>query len=363
MSRKYKQKFKDDVTTSLNCNLNFDTIKDKIIIDDNTIKNLKGKGEFPTRYHTQSKNRLALFNWKVLSVATSILLIFTVSLIYFTKQNKPDYKISPFSKRLEGAVFGKQYLFDIDDNNGDLSMYINSQSSEKEPNYFYEVNAKGKDNYYTCAYFPKNYHSEIADKIKDYSQIYYFMENLSIIDGKLIASYQEYFEKNNISNKYAVKWYQVPLNKDIPHQINDYSLGLVLGSQDITFIENKTTKEKLNLTKKIFYRNFYDIDKNIFNNEKNRQYFLNEITDSNLLISKELISDSYSNNIKEIIFENSYKIVNTDLEVPTLNKSNQDGIGEYKIELNEIKTNEYFKNNILYYTYNYDKFCEIYLKI
>ena len=23
---------------------------------------------------------------------------------------------------------------------------------------------------------------------------------------------------------------------------------------------------------------------------------------------------------------------------------------------------KYFKNNILYYTYNYDKFCEIYLK-
>lgn len=359
MSRKYKQKFKDDVTTSLNCNLNFDTIKDKIIIDDNTIKNLKGKGEFPTRYHTQSKNRLALFNWKVLSVATSILLIFTVSLIYFTKQNKPDYKISPFSKRLEGAVFGKQ-ISNSGKNSMNLSLYIDSQHEYIEPNYFYEVNAKGKDNYYTCAYFPTKYNDYLS--FEKYFEIYSYMEDASLIDGKLIAAYQEYFEKNNISNEYAVKWYQVPINKDIPHQINDYSLGLVLGSQDITFIENKTTKEKLNLTKKIFYRNFYDIDKNIFNNDKNEQYFLNDLTNLNILISKELITDSYSNNIREIIFENSYKIINNDLEIPTLNKTNKDGIGEYKIKFNEIKTNEYFKNNILYYTYNYDKFCEIYLK-
>ena len=138
MNKNYKQKFKDDVDSILNSNLNFDQIKDKIIIDDNNITNSKRKGDFLNKYHTNTRNRLALFNWKVLSIATSILLIFTVSLIYFTTQNKPNYKISPFNDKLQGAVFGKQTL---NNNRTDinLSFFINLQH-DKEPAYFYQNN-------------------------------------------------------------------------------------------------------------------------------------------------------------------------------------------------------------------------------
>ena len=356
MNKNYKQKFKDDVDSILNSNLNFDQIKDKIIIDDNNITNSKRKGDFLNKYHTNTRNRLALFNWKVLSIATSILLIFTVSLIYFTTQNKPDYKISPFNDKLQGAVFGKQIL-DDNRNNINLSFFINLQHNE-EPAYFYEVEAKGSDNYYTCAYFPKKYY----DKIKQNTGIYTYINDFSIIDGKLIAAYQDYFDKNKLGENDVVKWYQIPKEKTIPHQIKDYSLGLVLGSQDITFIENKSSKEKINKTMKIFYRNFYNIEKNEFDNNYNNHHFMIDLIDKNILISTENINNISTKNIREIIFKNSYRIINNELEVPLLNKYNKDGIGEYINQLNEIKNKEYTRNGVSYYTYDYNKFCDIYIK-
>ena len=50
MNKNYKQKFKDDVDSILNSNLNFDQIKDKIIIDDNNITNSKRKGDFLNKH-------------------------------------------------------------------------------------------------------------------------------------------------------------------------------------------------------------------------------------------------------------------------------------------------------------------------
>lgn len=353
MGDNYKKKFKKDVDSILQYNLNFDQIKDKIIIDDSN-KKYREKGRFLNKHHTH--NRGFKFNWKVLSVATSILLIFSVSLIYFTTQNKNDYKLSPFNTKLQGAVFGKQSLnFDSPLN---LSELIDNQHSNVNPTYFYEVDAKGSDNFYTCAYFPTKYYENIKIEAKKYSDLYLYNIDLDLIDGKLIAAYQDYFLKNKLDYKESVKWYQISSKDKIPHQIKDYSLGLVLGSQDVHFLTNKTTNEELDITKKIFYRNFYNIQDGIFDNQHNIQGFLIDMEDKNLLLTETLI-DNDTLSFKEIIFERQYQIINNSIEI-NLYLNGNDEIGHYKTELESIKIEEYYKDNILYATYNYIQFCNMY---
>lgn len=353
MGDNYKKKFKKDVDSILQYNLNFDQIKDKIIIDDSN-KKYREKGRFLNKHHTH--NRGFKFNWKVLSVATSILLIFSVSLIYFTTQNKNNYKLSPFNTKLQGAVFGKQSLnFDSPLN---LSELIDNQHSNVNPTYFYEVDAKGSDNFYTCAYFPTKYINILSNMISYYVNSFMYFDHIDMIDGKLIAAYQDYFLKNKLDQKESVKWYQISSKDKIPHQIKDYSLGLVLGSQDVHFLTNKTTNEKLDITKKIFYRNFYNIKDGIFDNQHNIQGFLIDMKDKNMLLSEILINnDTFS--FREIIFERQYKIIENNIEL-VLYSNNRERLGHYKTELESIKIEEYYKDNTLYATYNYIQFCNMY---
>ena len=327
--------------------------------DEQKEKNIKGKEFYNTNTHTHNKNRGFLSRWKVLSAAAaSTFLIFALTFTYFSTLKKPDYKLSQFNTQLQGVVYGKQSL--NTPKLQDLSELIDAQYNSSNPTHFYEIDVIKKDNFYTCAYFPTKYYDDIFDVAISYSESYIYSNESNIIDGKLIAAYQDYYTLNQLTDKDNVKWYQVSKGKEIPLHIKDYTLGLVLGSQDILFKTNKTTNEPVNITKKVFFRDFFDINTLAFDNTMNRQAFLKDINNANLIATNNLIiSDSY----EEIIFINYYKITNNKIKFLDTNMNNEDRLGHCKEQLQTIKLEEITENGTTYGIYDYEKFCDIFLNI
>lgn len=360
MGKDYKKQFKEDVNLFLQSNLNFDQIRDKIIMsDEQKEKNIKGKEFYNTNTHTHNKNRGFLSRWKVLSAAAaSTFLIFALTFTYFSTLKKPDYKLSQFNTQLQGVVYGKQSLNNFKPVT--LSELIDAQYNSSNPTHFYEIDVIKKDNFYTCAYFPTKYYDNIFDVAISYSKSYIYSNESNIIDGKLIAAYQDYYTLNQLTDKDNVKWYQVSKGKEIPLHIKDYTLGLVLGSQDILFKTNKTINKPVNITKKIFYRDFFDINTLTFDNTANPQAFLNDINDANLIATNNLI---ISNSYEEIIVKNCCKIVDAKLSIMEIDSNVQDCIGKYNDQLQTIKLEEIKENDIAYGIYDYEKFCDMFLNI
>lgn len=358
MGKDYKKQFKEDVNQFLQSNLNFDQIRDKIIMsDEQKEKNIKGKEFYNTNTHTHNKNRWFLSRWKVLSAAAaSTFLIFALTFAYFSTLKKPDYKLSPFNTQLQGVVYGKQSLNTPKLQN--LSELIDAQYNSSNPTHFYEIDVIKKDNFYTCAYFPTKYYDDIFDVAISYSESYIYSNESNIIDGKLIAAYQDYYTLNQLTDKDNVKWYQVSKGKEIPLHIKDYTLGLVLGSQDILFKTNKTTNEPVNITKKVFFRDFFDINTLTFDNTMNRQAFLKDINNANLISTNNIINNSY----EEIIFFSNYGISDEKIIIQN-NGSSLDLIGKYEERLQTIKLEEITENGTTYGIYDYEKFCDMFLNI
>ena len=325
--------------------------------DEQKEKNIKGKEFYNTNTHTHNKNRGFLSRWKVLSAAAaSTFLIFALTFTYFSTLKKPDYKLSQFNTQLQGVVYGKQSL--NTPKLQDLSELIDAQYNSSNPTHFYEIDVIKKDNFYTCAYFPTKYYDDIFDVAISYSESYIYSNESNIIDGKLIAAYQDYYTLNQLTSKDNVKWYQVSKGKEIPLHIKDYTLGLVLGSQDILFKTNKTTNEPVNITKKIFYRDFFDINTLTFDNTMNPQAFLNDINDANLISTNNIINNSY----EEIIIQKSYNLINNTIKIIEYD-NNFNHIGHHKDQLQSIKLEAIKENGTTYGIYDYEKFCDIFLNI
>lgn len=356
MGKDYKKQFKEDVNLFLQSNLNFDQIRDKIIMsDEQKEKNIKGKEFYNTNTHTHNKNRGFLSRWKVLSAAAaSTFLIFALTFTYFSTLKKPDYKLSQFNTQLQGVVYGKQSLNTPKLQN--LSELIDAQYNSSNPTHFYEIDVIKKDNFYTCAYFPTKYYDDILIGINKYIVSYSYTQNIDLIDGKLIAAYQDYYTLNQLTDKDNVKWYQVSKGKEIPLHIKDYTLGLVLGSQDILFKTNKTTNEPVNITKKVFYRDFFDKNNLTFNNINNDQSFLVDMNDINLIITNNII---IKNSYEEIIFYDSYNINDNKIKIT----GNNDNLGYHNDQLQSIKLEEITENGTTYGIYDYEKFCDMFLNI
>jgi len=346
-NKKLKELFAKDIEPLLKNNLDYSQIKDKITINENIIT-------YDNIYHTQHKNRKIIKNrYKFAGALLSLLIITCISLLMINDNNKDkQYNISPYSDQLQGVIFGGQ----IRRNNlklNTISDLIDQQKDNKNPLYFYEVDAKKVDNYYTCAYLPTEYYEEaLENAILNYDHSSYNKMD-HIIDGKLIYGY------SNLNIDKDIKWYQ--FEKDIskvPLTIDDYSLGLILESRDIYFYANKTLNKQLKFNKKIFIRNFYNIETKEFDNLKNSNFFMTKINNQNLVLSYNLIEN---NKIEDLNFFKNYEINNNEIIIKTSNNNDFNILGHYENQFTDLLISAKEEEDGTYGYYNYQEFCNKFL--
>lgn len=347
-NKKLKELLSKDIEPLLNNNLDYNQIKDKITINENISYN--------NIYHTQHKNYKVIKNrYKFAGALLTFLIITCISLLMIKDNNKDThYNISPYNNELQGVVFGGQIKND-NINLNTISNLIDQQKDNKNPLYFYEVDAKNVDNYYTCAYLPTEYYQESFDKATKKIENNNYTSNKNVIDGKLIYGY------SNLNYEKDIKWYQ--FEKDInqvPLTIKDYSLGLILESRDVYFYNNKTLNKQLEFTKKLFIRNFYNIETKVFENKNNNNYFIINLSNRNLILSYNLIEN---NKIEDLYFLINYQILNNNLIIKTLNNNDSNILGRHQEQLGSLLLSSEKKEDGTYGYYDYQKFCETFLLI
>lgn len=237
------------------------------------------------------------------------------------EEKEYDYSLSKSSSLLNEKISKVSFNESFD------SISLNNLNNfyRKETDKAVIINTSGDVNaYYTCGYINKKA-VKILDKIKIYKENQYFDE----FTGK-----EEYVRKYNIAiqkekineDKYPIIWFEIQKSEEVPNEIEDLVLLIVLQSKSIKYQEVSDSffdEEIVIKEDEIFFedKSFYDenysktTDKFLLDGEY--LFFINkdELQEEKILIPFELdLIKNYESFEVEYRLNNKYRYINTEKE-------------------------------------------------
>ncbi len=233
MKKYQKEKIKKNLENQINFTPNFSSISDKI-----NYENL-----FIAKKRKQKKQI------KTALCFSSILIILLASLYFINIHNKISLTYTDILNS-ESFVF---YQETNADNIYTFENLIDLQYNKKNQINFYKATAEPIDNFYTCAYIP-------TENYQKYLNIHMSYENNYFSNFDFINLYKKEVKEN--TNLPKIQWLEYYNIESIPPSYDNYSLILILKSQNINIVRNESTQNKLNIKKRLYINTYYQIINN-----------------------------------------------------------------------------------------------------